>query len=173
MTPSTDFAIEPVIQREAETAEGDHPGRAEVIYMGLTESLGVHYNRMDDSSGDLWPLFEECVEATGRCIRRQDLTAEDRRWHIEYLAGWSLVVFSDFMKCYERELERLCADVDDLNVWMRVLEMEAAGGEDRVLLGGQHERDSRSAGPRAGESGESRGGGPRPMIVASRRAYRA
>ena len=86
---------------------------------------------MDDSSGYIWPLFEECVEATGRCIRRQDLTAEDRRWRIEYLAGWPLVVFSDFMKCYERELEGLCTGGEDLNVWMRVLEMEAAGQEDR------------------------------------------
>ena len=123
-----------VIQREAEAAEGDHPGRAEAIYMGLTESLGVHYNGIDDSSGDLWPLFEECVEAMGGCIRRQDLTTEDRRWRIEYLAGWSLVVFSDFMKCYEKELERLCSGVDDLNVWRRVLERElgAADGEDRA-----------------------------------------
>ena len=147
-----------VIQREAEAAEGDHPGRAEAIYMGLTESLGVHYNMMDDSSGDLWPLFEECVEATGRCIRRQDLTAEDRRWRIEYLAGWSLVVFSDFMECYERELEGLCAGVDDLNVWMRVLEAEAAGGEDRECYWAASMREIRRARDRVLESLGKAGG---------------
>ena len=61
-----------MIQGEAEDAEGDNPRRAEAVYMGLTESLGVHYNVIDDSGGAFWPLFGECVEAMGRCTRRQD-----------------------------------------------------------------------------------------------------
>ena len=95
------------IHMDAEAAEGGHPRRAGAICMGLTESLGVHYN-MIDGGGAFWPLFGECVEAIGRCIRRQDPPAAERRRRIEYLAGWSLVVFSDFAEYYEREL-RGCA----------------------------------------------------------------
>ena len=122
-----------VIQGEAEAAEADNPRRAEAIYMGLTESLGIHFNMIDDSSGTFWPLFGECVEAMGRCIRRQDPPAAERRRRIGYLAGWSLVVFSDFMEYYERELEALCSGADDLNVWRGVLEaeLEAAGMGER------------------------------------------
>lgn len=112
------------ISREAESVAKDLPERAESIYMGLTESLGVHYNMIDDSGGTFWPLFEECMEAMGDCIGRQKISAEDRRWRIEYLAGWSLVVFSDFMTYYEKVLEELCTGVEDLNVWRKVLEAE-------------------------------------------------
>lgn len=31
------------MQREAEAAEQDNPERAEWTYMGLTESLGIHF----------------------------------------------------------------------------------------------------------------------------------
>ena len=112
------------IQREAESVAKDHPERAEATYMGLTESLGIHYGMIDDSSGKFWPLFEECMEAMGDCIRRQKISAEDRRQRIEYLAGWSLGVFSDFMEHYEKVLAELCTDAEDLNVWRKVLEDE-------------------------------------------------
>ena len=72
---------------------------------------------IDDSGGEFWPLFEECMEAMGNCIRRQDLSDEDKRWLVEYLASWSLAVFSDFMEYYEKELERLCTGVADLELW--------------------------------------------------------
>ena len=145
-----------VIQKEAEAEERSHPGRAEAIYMGLTESLGVHYNMMDDSGGHLWPLFEECVEATVRCIRRQGLTAEDRRGRIEYLASWSLVAFSDFMECYERELGVLCTGVDDLSVWARVLEED--GGEDRGCYWAANMREIQEVRARVLESMGKTGG---------------
>ena len=99
--------------------------------MGLTESLGVHYNIIDYSGDGFWPLFGECMEAMGRCMRRHDPPAAERRRRIEYLAGWSLAIFSDFAEYYERELEGLCSGVDDLGVWRGVLEAElaAATGE--------------------------------------------
>lgn len=121
------------IQMEAEDLEKDYPGLAESLYMGLTESLGVHYNMIDDSMGDFWPLFEECMAAMGGCIQRKNLTGEEKRWRIEYLAGWSTAVFEDFMEYYEKELAWLCVDVEDLDLWRRVLEyvLEADDIEDR------------------------------------------
>ena len=56
------------IQKEAEAASKDHPDRAVGIYMGLTESLGVHFNGIDDSSGEFWPLFEEWVPVQTRVL---------------------------------------------------------------------------------------------------------
>ena len=112
------------VQREAESAVKDWPERAEAIYMGLTESLGVHYPVIDDSGGEFWPLFEKCMESMSDCIRRQKISTEDRQWRIEYLAGWSLVVFSDFMGYYEKALTALCTGVEDLGVWKEVLEAE-------------------------------------------------
>ena len=112
------------IQREAEATERDDPKRAEWIYMGLIESLGIHFNIIDDSGGEFWPLFEECMKAMGNCIKRQSLTDEERRWRIEYLAGWSLAVFSDFMEYYETELEILCISVPDLEAWRDTLAEE-------------------------------------------------
>ncbi|MDE0526899.1 MAG: hypothetical protein OXI27_10015 [Thaumarchaeota archaeon] len=112
------------IKREAETVWRDRPEMAERVYMGLTESLGVHYNMMDDSYGTFWPLFEECIKDMGDCIKRQNLAAEDRRRRIDYLAYWSLVVFTDFMVYYENLLAELCADAEDFDVWRGVLEDE-------------------------------------------------
>ena len=112
------------ISNEAKSMEKDHPRTAELIYSGLIESIGIHINIIDDSFGTFWPLFEECMEDMGNCIKRQDISDEDRRWRIEYLADWSLVVFSDFMEYYVKLLTELCTDVADLNVWKRVLEEE-------------------------------------------------
>ena len=109
---------------EAESVAKDRPAEAAKICMGLSESLGIHYNMIDDSSGEQWPLFEKCVGYMGDCIRRQELSAEGRRWYIEYLAGWSLVVFSDFATYYEDVLAKLCTHTGDLNVWKGVLEDE-------------------------------------------------
>lgn len=112
------------IQEEAEQASKDRPEMAERIYMDLTESLGVHINRIDDSSGTFWPLFEECMEGMSDCIKRQKISTTERRWRIEYLASWSLVVFSDFMEYYEKVLTELCMDVEDLKIWKGELEAE-------------------------------------------------
>ena len=38
----------------------------------LSGNRWTHYNIIDDSGGAFWPLFGECVEAMGRCTRRQD-----------------------------------------------------------------------------------------------------
>ena len=110
------------IQTEARNKAKDHPDVAKWIYMGLTESLGIHFNRIDDSSGEFWPLFEECMEDMGKCILRQNLSAKERRQHIEYLASWSTVVFSDFMPYYEKVLTQLCVDAADLAVWRKMLD---------------------------------------------------
>ena len=110
------------IQQEAEDLEKSRPEWAESIYMGLTESLGVHYNMIDDSMGDFWPLFEECMSAMGGCIRRQNPSGDEKRWRIEYLAYWSTVVFEDFMEYYEKELAKLCVGVEELNLWHSMLE---------------------------------------------------
>ena len=112
------------IQKEAEDEEDYRLDNAESLYMGITESLGIHYNMIDDSDGSFWPLFEECMEAMGRCIKRQKLSAEERRRRVGYLASWSVVVFSDFMTYYEQELENLCEDVEDLKVWRGALDAE-------------------------------------------------
>ena len=124
--------------------------------MGLTESLGVHYNIIDYSGDGFWPLFGECVEAMGRCMRRHDPPAAERRRRIEYLAGWSLAIFSDFAEYYERELEGLCSGVDDLNVWRGGAGGGAGGGHGgaRVLLGCRQGQDPKVAGPRAGDGRE-------------------
>ena len=112
------------IQKEAETVWRDRPEIAERVYMGLTESLGVHICMIDDSSGTFWPLFEECMGEMGDCIKRQNLAVEDKRQRIEYLAYWSLMVFSDFMTYYEKLLAELCTDAEDFDVWKSVLEEE-------------------------------------------------
>lgn len=112
------------IQNEAQLYVKDNPERAEAIYAGLTESLGIHYNMIDDSSGKFWPLFEECMEEMGECIERQNLSVEDKHSCIRYLVGWSTAVFSDFMPYYEKELMRLCTDVADLEVWETEVEKE-------------------------------------------------
>ena len=112
-------------RHEAEAlAESGQPAAAAWMYRGMTESIGVHMDRIDDSGGYVWPLFEECVDALGGCILAQNPSAGERRRHIEYLAGWSLVVFSDFMTHYSRVLERLCAGPEDLEIWRRILEPE-------------------------------------------------
>lgn len=113
-----------VVQREAKSKEEKDPSTAEIIYMGLSESLAIHIQSIDDSSGTFWPMFEECIEAIGNCIRRQELSAEDKRWRIEYLAGWSAVAFSDFVVYYEKLLTELCTDAGDLDVWKKALEDE-------------------------------------------------
>lgn len=105
------------------TADG-HPEVATWMYMGTTESIGVHMNIIDDSGGYVWPFFEECMDNLGRCIMSRSLSAVERRQYVEYLAGWSLVVFSDFMKSYTRVLERLCSTTADLEAWRRTLEPE-------------------------------------------------
>lgn len=112
------------IQSEAKSLEKDSPGDAETVYMDLTESLGVHYQIIDDSSGEFWPLFEECIEAVGRCIKAQNLSKDDLKWRIEYLAHWSVSVFTDFMEYYEKVLNELCTSAEDLNVWKKALEDE-------------------------------------------------
>lgn len=94
------------------------------MYMDLTEALGIHYNMIDDSLGDLWPLFEECMKGVGRCIKKQDLSGDDKLWRIKYLASWSTVVFSDFMPHYERELRALCASDGDLDAWAATLDAQ-------------------------------------------------
>lgn len=109
------------VQNEAESLEADNPGLAESVYMGLTESLGMHYEMIDDSMGTFWPMFEKCLGAMSGCIRRQKLTAEDKEWRIEYYAGWSAAVFPDFMAYYERLLADLCTSSEDLNLWKRIL----------------------------------------------------
>ena len=104
-------------------AEG-HLDVAAWMYMGMTESIGVHMNCIDDSGGYVWPFFEECMDNLGRCILGQDLAGERRRWYVEYLASWSLVVFADFMEYYSGVLERLCSGREDLEIWRRILEPE-------------------------------------------------
>ena len=122
------------IRDEAKDAERDDPERAEWIYRGLTESLGIHFSIIDDSGGEFWPLFEECMVAMGNCIKQHNLSDEDRLWWIRYLAGWSLAVFPDFMTYYEREIERLCTDAAHLEAWRDVLEkeLESADIDDRA-----------------------------------------
>ena len=112
------------IHKDAKALEEDGPWNAEAMYMDLTEALGIHYNMIDDSFGDLWPLFEECMKGVGRCIKKQDLSGDDKLWRIKYLAGWSTVVFSDFMPHYERELRALCASDGDLDAWAAMLDAQ-------------------------------------------------
>lgn len=110
-----------------EADELDASGRPDVailIYMGTTESIGVHYNIIDDSGGYVWPLFEECMDNLGRCIMRRNLPAAEVRQYVEYLASWSLAVFSDFMKYYNRVLDQLCSTREDLEIWKGILEPE-------------------------------------------------
>ena len=110
-------------RREADAfVSGGHPDTAARMYMGMTESIGVHYHCIDDSCGYVWPFFEECMDSLGRCILDQNLPVKERRWYIEYLAGWSLSVFSDFMTYYNGVLERLCSGPGDLETWRRILE---------------------------------------------------
>lgn len=90
-------------------------------YRGMTESIGTHFNCMDDSGGYVWPFFEECMDNLGRCIAGQNLQAEKKRQTIEYLAGWSLVTFEDFMGYYDRVLEKVCTSADDLRLWGDIL----------------------------------------------------
>ena len=92
------------------------------VYRGVTESIGTHFNCMDDSGGYVWPFFEECMANLGKCIVGQNLQAEKKRQVIEYLAGWSLVTFEDFMAYYDRVLEQVCTSTDDLRLWGNILE---------------------------------------------------
>ena len=110
------------ISNEADNIAVALPDKAEKIYMGLCESLGIHINSIDDSYGTFWPLFEECIESIGKCIKRQDISTADRHWRIEYHTSWSLVVFEDFMPSYEKLLTDLCTNVEDFNVWKGMLE---------------------------------------------------
>lgn len=112
------------IQDEAEGMAAERPDLAEIIYAGLTESLAIHIEGIDDSCGTFWPMFEECMESMGRCIERQNLDAAGRRNRIEYLSSWSLVAFTDFMKYYEKEIVKLCLDAEDCGAWARVLGAE-------------------------------------------------
>ena len=112
------------IQNEAEKKETSHPDQAEIIYMGLAESLAVHYEGIDDSFGTFWPMFKECIESIGRCIKRQEPDEAGRLWRIEYMAGWSLVAFSDFKEYYDKEIEKLCLDAKDYDTWAKVLQAE-------------------------------------------------
>ena len=110
------------IQSEIESVAEQDPETATLMYMGITEALGIHYEMIDDSSGDFWPLFEECVQALGDCIRQQNPSADERKQFIAYLAYWSQVVFSDFMEYYEKQLAELCTSTEDLYVWKGILE---------------------------------------------------
>ena len=95
-------------------------------YMGMTESIGIHYEILDDSMGDIWPFFEECIENLGKCIIGQNLSTDERRKRVRYLAGWSMVVFEDFMVYYDKVLEQLCVDIEDLEIWKGFLESALA-----------------------------------------------
>ena len=95
-------------------------------YMGMTESIGIHYEILDDSMGDIWPFFEECIENLGKCIIGQNLSTDERRKRVRYLAGWSMVVFEDFMVYYDKVLEQLCVDMGDLEIWKGFLESALA-----------------------------------------------
>ena len=108
------------IQNEAESLQKSNPKLAEIRYMGLTESLGIHYEIIDDSMGTFRPMFEECLEAMSECIRRQDLTAEEKKWRIEYYAGWSVAVFGDFEEYYDKLLADLCTNDEDLNLCKQI-----------------------------------------------------
>ncbi len=103
-----------------------HLDMATWIYMGMTESIGMHYENIDDSMGDIWPFFEECMENLGKCIMGQNLSAEERRKHIRYLSSWSMVVFGDFMEYYDKVLKQLCVDMEDLEIWKGFLESSLA-----------------------------------------------
>ena len=110
------------IQKEAESLEADRPRVAEYIYKGLTESLGMHFEMIDDSMDTFWPMFEECLESISKCIKQQNFTAEEKKAEIEYYAGWSNVVFVDFIQYYEKLLVELCTSVEDLNLWKSIVE---------------------------------------------------
>ena len=112
----------------AALAAGGHLDAAAWLYMGMTESIGVHMSCIDDSGGYVWPFFEECMDDLGLCILGQNLPAGERRWYVEYLAGWSLAVFGDLMECYNGVLGRLCSGSGDLDVWRRILERELEEG---------------------------------------------
>ncbi len=107
------------------------------MYKGMTESIGMHYEILDDSMGDIWPFFEECMENLGKCVAGQDLSVEERCKNIKYLVGWSMVVFGDFMVYYDKVLEQLCADMEDLEIWKGVLEASLAE-EEGAFHGGNH-----------------------------------
>lgn len=94
------------------------------MYRGITESIGTHFNRIDDSGGYVWPFFEECMTDLGKCIVGQNLLAEKKHQTIEYLASWSLVTFEDFMQYYDMVLEQVCTSVDELQLWANILESE-------------------------------------------------
>lgn len=119
--PNYNYLSFDCITAEAELWEEKFPKTAGFIYMGLSESLGIHINMIDDDC-DFWPLFVECVKGIGRCVQRQGLGDRDRRRYIEYLAGWSTVAFDGFMEYYETELARLCIDARDLAVWQEQLD---------------------------------------------------
>ena len=57
----------------------------------------------------------------GERIRRQNLSAEEMRWRMEYLAGWSLAVFLNFVQYYEKVLAELCTSAEKLGVWKGAL----------------------------------------------------
>ena len=99
-----------------------HLDAASWMYRGMTESIGIHFNRVDDSGGYAWPFFEERMADLGRCIVGQNLLAEKKRQTIEYLAAWSLITFEDFMVYYDRVLEQVCTGADDLRLWGNILE---------------------------------------------------
>lgn len=61
------------------------------------------------------------MDNLGKCIVGQNFQAEKKRQVIEYLAGWSLVTFEDFMEYYDRVLEQVCTSADDLRLWGNIL----------------------------------------------------
>ena len=103
-----------------------HLDMAVWMYKDMTEAIGIHCEMIDDSMGNIWPLFEECMENLGKCIMGQNLSAEERRKHIRYLSSWSMVVFGDFMEYYDKVLKQLCVDMEDLEIWKGFLESSLA-----------------------------------------------
>lgn len=117
------------LTREAEAASlAKLYSHAAWIYIGLIKSLGVHFNRIDDSYGKFWPLFEECTEKLGECVIQSEISDGERRDIIWNLACYSMASFVEFMEYYEKVLTKLCTSAADLGVWRDALESKLESG---------------------------------------------